>query len=47
MICQRCKKQLGTYEGQFIIYKEKNICVCLLCLEEIRQENIKMFNKEK
>jgi len=45
MKCERCESILGTGEGLFIVYNNKEICVCQKCHEEIRQINILKFGK--
>jgi len=47
MICDRCKKTLGIEEGERIYYLGQELTVCCLCLNDIREYNIKRFEDPK
>lgn len=47
MKCERCLAELGYGEGIGITLNDKIVIVCSSCREDIRQINIKKYDKDK
>jgi len=47
MICERCLALLDYGKSKMIISGNKNVCICSECYEDIRQQNIEEYEKEK